>query len=365
MITRLLTRVPYRCSSFTTTKPDIQVLISKSTNIYMNLATEEFIFEKSMPLIPTLLLYRDAKTVVIGKHQNPWKECNLSAMRKDKIQLARRKSGGGAVYHDLGNACFSFMDPLGDLPKNIDFKEINASVITESLINLGLPDIKRGTRGDVTVRDLKVSGSAFQLKPAKRTLHHGTMLINEDKIAIHKYLTPSLTKLKCKGIDSVRSQIANLTEYYPNITYKSYCDSLIESYMRKHEGKKCEIRILEEEEMKQIPEIMSIYKRIIEWKWKYGETPHFEYCLERSFDWGNIEISFNVDNAMITNGQIKSDNTDTDFLMLFNTLLQNPNVKHEKDGWEAITEQMKYMCKRDSKNDKMIEDIKEMVASKL
>jgi len=147
-----------------------KILIFKSHDVYLNLATEEFLFEKVKNLVPTLLIYQNDKTVVIGKHQNPWKECNLPEMRKNSVKLARRLSGGGAVYHDLGNTCFSFMDPLSTVPQNIDFKDINTKVIEEALQSLGLP-AKTSPRHDVRIYEKKVSGSAYKFKPRNRTLH--------------------------------------------------------------------------------------------------------------------------------------------------------------------------------------------------
>ncbi len=101
----------------------ISIVTTTSNNIVFNLATEEFLFENAKILHPTLFLWRNDKTIVIGKHQNPWRECRIKEMQRDGVNLARRKSGGGAVYQDLGNTCFSFLDPLTEVPKGIILKE--------------------------------------------------------------------------------------------------------------------------------------------------------------------------------------------------------------------------------------------------
>jgi len=349
---------------FTSPQAEMQILIAQSTDIDLNLAMEEYIFEQSKLLVPTLLMFRNAKAVVIGKHQNPWKECNLPAMKRDKVLLSRRKSGGGTVYHDLGNACFSFMDPLAGLPSKLDFKEINAGVVVEALEKLGVPDVIRTNRGDITVRGKKVSGSAYKFKPKNRTLHHGTMLINENKEAIHNYLSPPITNLKCKAVDSIRSQTGNLVDFKSDITYKSFTEAMISAYIKKHYGKYCELKVIGEE-VKDIPEIKSIYEDITRWEWKYGETLQFEYSLEGNYSWGSVEIMIIIKEAMIAKGEVKSENLDSNFLMTFNALLDNPNVKHEKEGWEVIINQVKSMYESNDEYMKIIEDINKLVGEKL
>ena len=114
-------RTLLRNISTITSNDTVSIVTATSTNIIFNLATEEYLFEKSKVLNPILFLWRNDKTIVIGKfhilkligkHQNPWKECRIKEMQTDEVNLARRKSGGGAVYQDLGNTCFSFLDPL-------------------------------------------------------------------------------------------------------------------------------------------------------------------------------------------------------------------------------------------------------------
>ena len=103
--------------------PAIDILHAESNDILLNLATEEYIFEHIEISNPILFLYRNTPTIIIGKHQNPWKECFVQKLEQDKVVLARRKSGGGCVYQDLGNTVFSFMNPI-DFSKQ-DFKTMN------------------------------------------------------------------------------------------------------------------------------------------------------------------------------------------------------------------------------------------------
>jgi len=115
-----------------------RVFLLQSNSIYWNLATEEYLYENLDRQFPTLLMYKDDKSIVIGRHQNPWKECAIQAMREDGVAFCRRKSGGGAVYHDLGNSCYSFLTPVPPdvLPLNV--KVDNNKVLVRALESLGI-----------------------------------------------------------------------------------------------------------------------------------------------------------------------------------------------------------------------------------
>ena len=110
----------------------IDVITAESNNILFNLATEEYIFEHCELKNPILFLWRNSPTIIIGKHQNPWKECHVQKLDEDGVILARRKSGGGCVYQDLGNSVFSFINPVGDFAKE-DYKTMNNEVLLNSL----------------------------------------------------------------------------------------------------------------------------------------------------------------------------------------------------------------------------------------
>jgi len=320
---------------------NVKVVTSTSNNIILNLATEEYLFEKSKVLHPMLFLWRNDKTIVIGKHQNPWKECRIKEMEHDGINLARRKSGGGAVYQDLGNTCFSFLDPLDESSGSSDFKEYNIDVLIEALKSLGATKAEKSGRNDIVIEGKKVSGSAYKFNPGSRILHHGTMLINLDKSAANKYLSPNLAKLKSKGVDSVKSRIVNLVEIDSTITHERFCEALTKAYKNKHKDKLVEELALNEDELHKIPEIEEIYNETSTWQWRFGNTPTFSYSLERRFDWGMVEVCLAVENAKIMNGKVFSDCLFPAFIDTLNKILEKPEVDHTMKGWEKIVEKMK------------------------
>ena len=199
----------------------LRLLISDSYDPWFNLAVEECIFRQMPATQRVLFLWRNADTVVIGRAQNPWKECNTRRMEEDNVRLARRSSGGGAVFHDLGNTCFTFMAGKPEYDKTI-----STSIVLNALNSLGVTAEASG-RNDLVVKtpdgDRKVSGSAYR-ETMDRGFHHGTLLLNADLSRLANYLNPDKKKLQAKGITSVRGRVANLVELLPGITHEQSCD---------------------------------------------------------------------------------------------------------------------------------------------
>ena len=187
-----------------------------------------------------LFLWRNADTVVIGRAQNPWKECNTRRMEEDNVRTARRSSGGGAVFHDLGNTCFTFMAGKPEYDKTI-----STSIVLNALNSLGVTAEASG-RNDLVVKtpdgDRKVSGSAYR-ETMDRGFHHGTLLLNADLSRLANYLNPDKKKLQAKGITSVRGRVANLVELLPGITHEQICDAIREAFFE-HYGERVEAEVI-------------------------------------------------------------------------------------------------------------------------
>ena len=195
-----------------------RIFISNSHNPWFNLAVEDCIF-RSMPTDQRVLfLWRNADTVVIGRAQNPWKECNTRRMEQDGVLLARRQSGGGAVFHDLGNTNFTFM--AGKSEYN---KEVSTEIVLNALKDIGIDGYANG-RNDLVVGEgedmRKFSGSAYRETP-DRGFHHGTLLLNADLSRLANYLNPDPKKLQAKGINSVRSRVTNLSELDAEVNHEA------------------------------------------------------------------------------------------------------------------------------------------------
>ena len=174
----------------------------------------------------------------------------------------------------MGNSVFSFINPIDDFAKQ-DFKTLNNEVLLSALRTLGVEGEASG-RNDLTVDGKKVSGSAYKLKLGKkdgsgrRSLHHGTMLLDLELGALGKYLNPNKKKLESKGVDSVISRVMNLKEAIPSISHDSFSKALENAYTDKWSGISVNRTILKESDLRKVPRLMSIYEESAEWDWRFG-----------------------------------------------------------------------------------------------
>jgi len=299
----------------------LKVFHSNSTNPWFNLATEDWIFRDMDPQIPILFLWRNAPTVVIGRFQNPWAECDLDKMKQDQVKLTRRQSGGGAVYHDLNNSCFTFMSSKEDYSQ-----KINNQILVNALSKFDIKAIPSG-RNDILVGDRKVSGSAFK-ETKDRKFHHGTMLLKTDLSKLASYLKPKKKKLESKGINSVRSRVANLTEFYPDLDHEKLCLSIKESFIQYYQKDATEI-YLDEKELAKISKLNNYYEFLSNWNWRFGETPKFTHHLENHFPWGGVDVHLNSHKGMITKSVIFSDSLHPEMVEFLAKSLEG--IRYQKD----------------------------------
>ena len=284
----------------------LRLLVSDSHDPLFNLAVEECIFRQMDPNQRVLFLWRNANTVVIGRAQNPWKECNTRRMEEDGVTLARRSSGGGAVFHDLGNSCFTFMAGKPGYDKSI-----STAIVLDALKLLGVSAFASG-RNDLLVAtqdgDRKVSGSAYR-ETHDRGFHHGTLLLDADLSRLANYLNPDPKKLAAKGISSVRSRVANLCELLPGIEHQQVSHALIEAFFA-HYGAHVSPEHISPTQLPNLPGFADTFARQRSWEWNFGHAPAFTHQLVERFDWGGVELHFDVEKGVIGRAQIFSDSLD-------------------------------------------------------
>ena len=260
------------------------------------------------PSYQTLYLWQNEKTVVIGRSQNPWSECNLTRMGEDGVYLARRSSGGGAVFHDLGNICFTFLSP-----KQGYDRAANGAILIAALKRFGIAAELSG-RNDIVIAHpsslmaegpCKVSGSAFR-EAHDRAFHHGTMLINSDLSKLSRYLTPNPKKLQSKGRASVRARVMNLVEEAPEMTTESLYNAIIEEFFTFHGGT-CEIETLDHSKLTLMPELQERFAFYSDWNWRFGKTPEFQQTMTEYLSWGLVEVHLDFEKGVIQRAQVFSD----------------------------------------------------------
>ncbi len=275
----------------------LKIYLSMQTNPYENLATEKYLFDNAQKDCLVLYLWQNKNTVVIGKNQNPWKECLCEELKNDGGYLARRLSGGGAVYHDLGNLNFTFISHS----ENQDISR-NFEIIKLACEFAGIKAEISG-RNDVLAGGKKFSGNAFYNSNGK-SYHHGTILISADMEKIKKYLTPSREKLVSKGVKSVNSRTVNLNSYNADLTPQKMADLLIKSaeQVLNLNAEKIEIS-----DIKTIKETTDFFGG---WDFIYGNTIPFTCEVSARFDWGEFQLLLNIKNGKISDAQFFTDSLD-------------------------------------------------------
>lgn len=267
-----------------------------------NLALEEYIMDNCREDEVWLYLWQNKDTVVIGRNQNPWRECDMDAIKRDGITLVRRPSGGGAVFHDEGNINFTFA-----ASKQLYNLERQLSVVLGALEKFGLHAEFSG-RNDILLDGKKFSGNAFSHK-ANVSMQHGTLLINTDMTRLSKYLSPSKAKLSAKGVTSVRSRVCNLGDY-ADITMESLCDALVAAFEKEYAPLTARIRSGELDKADYQP----LIDKYSSWEWTLGETPQFEATFENRFSWGEVQLCYNVKNGIIESARVFSDAMDAELI---------------------------------------------------
>ena len=281
----------------------LQFIVSDQTEPYWNIAVENFLVESAECV--TLYLWRNRRTVVIGQNQNPYSEVNVEALEADGGFLMRRKTGGGAVYHDDGNLNFSFV-----VPKALYDQQRQFSVIQRAVESFGLHTELSG-RNDILAEGRKFSGNAFS-KGRVNDLHHGTLLISGDMSDLAHYLKPKPAKLQKHGVASVRSRVVNLAELNPAITPESIAPRLKEAFLSEYSEYSEYSEHSDFSEIIKRPEVRALHDHFASPEWKYGRWRTFTAQHSAQFDWGGVELALTVDESrgIITDVQLASDALD-------------------------------------------------------
>ena len=280
------------------------VVDGRSYDPWANLALEEYLLQLVQDDHIILYLWQNQHTVVIGRNQNAWKECNTAKLEAAGGRLARRLSGGGAVYHDLGNLNFTYLmaSQYYDLGRQL-------SVILDAVKSHGIAAAFSG-RNDVEAGGRKFSGNAFY-HGKSASFHHGTLLVNVEIGALQDYLTVSRDKIAAKGVDSVRSRVVNLAEINSRLTVDSLRESLINSFLAEYGHERIDLAL---DGMSSDQQYQDLYNKYSSWDWRYGKTPQFDISFVTRFPWGGIELAMNVGQGRVKEAVFYSDAMNADLI---------------------------------------------------
>jgi len=264
-----------------------------------NLALEQYVFENLDQFDEIFLLWINEPSIIVGKNQNTIEEINLDYIKENGINVVRRLSGGGAVYHDYGNLNYTIISKSNE-SSAFNFETFSRPVI-EVLGQLGINAEFTG-RNDITIGGQKFCGNAQYMKKG-RVLHHGAMLFDTDLTVLGDALKVSQDKIASKGVKSVRSRVTNIVDHLEEkITVEDFKELLLNHMFK---GMEIQEYKLTEEDLENINKLME--ERYNTWEWNFGESPKFNIEKSKRFPAGKIETKIDVKDGIIKSLKIYGD----------------------------------------------------------
>ena len=325
---------------------------SKEYNPWKNLSIEKHLADRVQPGDLLFYLWQNEKTVVIGRNQNALRECKASLLEAEGGYLARRATGGGAVYQDMGNLCFTFMAS----PERYDL-ERQMKVIQIACRKFGIETEFSGRNDIITKDGYKFSGNAFSVNK-KCKIQHGTLMIDVDKEKLGRYLTPSEEKMKAKGVKSVESRVCNLKELNSNVTVEAMKTALLEAFEEEY-GEYERMALIEDADActcvgscgagnVRICSLVTqgfqeTYNMYASWDWRYGKSPECEVVHSKRFTWGEVQVHLKFKNLYIDECKVYSDTLDVEFpekleKVLINQRFDMENVETDNEKISEVIE---------------------------
>lgn len=274
------------------------LIINKSTKPEFNLALEEYLLTQTE--LECIMLWRNERSVIIGNNQNAAAELDTEYVKANGITVIRRQSGGGAVFHDLGNINFTVIHKLGD----DDFSNYAkfTAPICDFLGTLGI-DARLEGRNDLVIDGLKFSGNAQAVKN-NRIMHHGTILYNANFGELAAALRPNTAKIESKGIKSVRARVTNVASHLENPMDAEEFFARLANYFRGNvegigEYELTDIDVAKTQEL--------VDAKYGVWEWNFGKSPEYTYEKSIRLESGAINLKLNVERGIIKNAYISGD----------------------------------------------------------
>ena len=266
----------------------MKCIYNPSTDAYFNLASEEYLLKHFEDDV--FMLWRNDKAVIVGKFQNSAAEINLDYVREHGIKVVRRQTGGGAVFHDLGNVNYTFIGTKG----SGDFRTFSEPIL-RVLNEMGVPAQFEG-RNDLTINGMKFSGTA-QCVYRDRILHHGTLLFASEMDDLTAALKVNPLKFKDKAVKSVRKRVTNISEHLPSpMSVTDFIEVVMQNVSQNSEN--AVPYELSEYDIQEISKLRD--EKYSTWDWNFGTSPKFGYTKQIRTGGGNVELNLDVEKGVIT-----------------------------------------------------------------
>lgn len=279
---------------------DVVYIEVASTDATFNLALEEYVFEHMSRDREYLLLWQNSNAIIVGRHQNTMAEINTDFVRSRNIQVVRRLSGGGAVYHDLGNLNYSFIVDAKQ-GQQVDLRRF-CEPVAKALRDMGA-DAEVSGRNDILVDGQKISGNAQYVRQG-RVMHHGTILFDSDLSVLGQALQVDPAKIQAKGVKSVRSRVTSVRRYLSSdLTLTQFREKLVEALLKDMSFTRYELT------SQDIAAVETLCRqRYATWEWNYGSSPACSMIRKRRIEGcGTVEAHILLDGGCIRKMKICGD----------------------------------------------------------
>ena len=290
------------------------------TNAYFNLAMEEYFLKNCNEDI--FLLWRNENAIIVGKNQNTLSEINYDYVKNNNIKVVRRQSGGGAVFHDLGNINFTFISCNDN--SFSDFKRFTMPII-DALKELGI-EAEFSGRNDLLINNQKFSGNA-QYNYKNKVMHHGTLLFSSEINDLSNALKVKPSKFEGKGVKSVKSRVTNISSHLKKeMSVLEFKDYLMNFINKRDENSR--FYELSDEDMKNINKLVE--EKYSTWEWNFGNSPKYSLNNELKYPGGNVEFNLDVKDGIIKNIKFFGDFFGKEDVSFIEDKLKN--IKHSEDS---------------------------------
>lgn len=268
----------------------MRYVVNKNLDAPFNIAMDEWLLTHLKPEAPVFALWQNRNAVIVGKHQNTYEEVNEAVVKEKDIQVIRRVTGGGAVYHDQGNLNFTFIIPVAH-PQDVDWKKFVQPIVT-ALHKLGIP-VEITGRNDLVLDGKKISGNAQRYQDGY-LMHHGTLMFDVDVETMVRVLNVSDEKFISKAVKSVRSRVGSIKQYAPHLTIAQFQQALTDELSENGQDQPIQLT------QSQLAEIKTLEKeKFSTWEWNYGESPEFNYHAHEKFAGGILDIKAEIEKGLI------------------------------------------------------------------